>query len=110
MGKIRLSAGPHTLTLSNDTFAGVITDTINIPPNATLSMRYSFHDHGYLQIVVLPWADVYVDGRHVGQTPLEKLKVPVGRHTVIFRHPQLGEQQRQVDIRSLEVTLLRLDM
>ena len=110
MDKIRLSAGEHTLKLSNDNFAGVVSDTVTIPGNAILSKKYSFNDHGYLQIVVVPWADVFIDGIHVGQTPLEKLNVPVGKHTVRLEHPQLGQQEKEIDIRSREATLLRLEM
>ena len=110
LGKIRLSAGTHTLSLSNDNFAGTVADTITISGNATLSKKYSFNDHGYLQIVVVPWADVFIDGNHVGQTPLERLKVPVGRHTVSLQHPQLGEQEKVIDIRFQEATLLKVEM
>ncbi len=110
LSKIRLSAEEHTLSLSNDNFAGVIRDTITIPSNATLSKKYSFNDHGYLQIVVVPWADVFIDGNHVGQTPLERLNVPVGKHTVRLEHPQLGEQVKEIEIRSQEAILLRLEM
>ena len=39
-----------------------------------------------------PWADVWVDGERVGETPIGNVAVPIGPHEVVFRHPQLGEQ------------------
>ncbi|MGH9461243.1 MAG: DUF4388 domain-containing protein, partial [Vicinamibacteria bacterium] len=92
LGNIQLSAGEHTVTLSNRDFAGVITDRVTISPNTTVIRKYSFDDFGYLQIVVRPWADVFIDGRPAGQTPIGKLKVPTGRHSVLLRHPELAEK------------------
>jgi hypothetical protein len=43
-----------------------------------------------------PWADVFVDGTSVGQTPISNLAVPIGTHQVLFRHPQLGERRESV--------------
>ena len=37
---------------------------------------------GTLQLNTRPWAEVYVDGEHVGHTPLRALTLPVGRHTL----------------------------
>jgi hypothetical protein len=110
LGKIRLPAGDHTLTLTNNNFAGVISDRIIISRNATLTRRYSFNVFGYLQIVVTPWAEVYIDGRHIGQTPMGKVKLPVGKHTVILRHPRSGEKRREIEIKSEETVLLKLEM
>jgi serine/threonine-protein kinase len=39
-----------------------------------------------------PWAEVWVDGQHIGETPLANISVPVGNHDVLFRHPELGEK------------------
>jgi serine/threonine-protein kinase len=39
-----------------------------------------------------PWAEVWIDGKHVGQTPLARVPVVIGTHEVVFRHPELGEK------------------
>ena len=39
-----------------------------------------------------PWAEVWVDGQQIGETPLANISVPVGNHDVLFRHPELGEK------------------
>jgi hypothetical protein len=36
-------------------------------------------------------ADVLIDGKLVGQTPLSSFQVPLGSHEVLFRHAKYGE-------------------
>jgi len=45
---------------------------------------------GTLQLNSHPWSEVYVDGEHVGRTPLRALALPVGRHTVRLENPELS--------------------
>ena len=45
-----------------------------------------------------PWADVAIDGKSVGQTPISNLQVPIGMHEVVFRHPRLGERRQTVTV------------
>jgi serine/threonine-protein kinase len=54
--------------------------------------------NGSLSISALPWAEVLVDRRPVGTTPLGNLSVPVGTHEIVWRHPQLGERTRTVTV------------
>ena len=39
-----------------------------------------------------PWAEVFVDGRRVGRTPIVQFEIPAGKHHLVFRHPNLGER------------------
>lgn len=47
-------------------------------------------DTGTLQLNSRPWSEVYVDGEHVGHTPLRALALPTGRHTVRLENPERG--------------------
>jgi serine/threonine-protein kinase len=40
----------------------------------------------------IPWAEVWIDGQQVGETPLANVSVAIGTHDVLFRHPELGEK------------------
>jgi hypothetical protein len=40
-----------------------------------------------------PWADVLIDGRPAGTTPLRKVKLRPGPHTLILRCPPLGREE-----------------
>ena len=87
-----------------------IGDTVNVGSGETLSASYSFNRTGSLRILVTPWAEVYVDGQHLGQTPMDELEVPVGLHSVSLRHPTLGEKSEVVEIRRNESTVLKVEM
>lgn len=50
-----------------------------------------------------PWSEVRIGGRLLGNTPLVKLRLPVGRHTLSFRNPRSGVVKNvEVDVRSGE--------
>jgi hypothetical protein len=35
---------------------------------------------------------VWIDGQQIGETPLSNVRVPIGSHELVFRHPELGEK------------------
>jgi serine/threonine-protein kinase len=58
-----------------------------------------------------PWCDVSIDGRPVGRTPLVRVQVPAGRHTLRFlplgREPA---QRRVVTVRPGQDTPLSVNL
>jgi len=52
-----------------------------------------------VQVNAQPWAEVLVDGRVLGETPLANLMLPIGSHQFTFRHPDLGERTQPVTVR-----------
>jgi hypothetical protein len=108
--EIRLPAGRHEIVLSNPSFVGVIRDQVPIVGGETIQRKYSFEDSGSLRILVTPWADVFVDGRFAGQTPLAALRVPTGKHTIVLRHPELGEKTAVVEVLRNRESLLEVEM
>jgi hypothetical protein len=105
-----LLAGSHEIVLSNPNVVGVIRDRIQIRAGETIQRKYSFRDSGSLRILVRPWADVHVDGRYAGQTPLGALRVPPGTHTILLRHPELGEKTAIVEVFRERESLLEVEM
>jgi len=58
---------------------------------------------GLLQVIVIPWGDVAVDGKPFGSTPLsEAISLRAGAHLVRVQHPAFEVLERQVTIRSGE--------
>ena len=54
---------------------------------------------GFLQVVVDPWAEVYVDGQLLTVTPsAERFMLAPGRHFVKLVHPQYQPVTREIDI------------
>jgi PEGA domain len=58
--------------------------------------------NGSLSVNALPWAEVFIDGRSVGTTPLANLPVVIGSHEIVWRHPQLGERRRTIIVTAQE--------
>ena len=58
----------------------------------------------------LPGGDVQIDGQAVGTTPLGHVRLSIGPHRVVFRHPELGEQTRTAVISVGNETRLVVDL
>ena len=64
---------------------------------------------GTLLVVARPWGEVSVDGRTIGETPLEPIRLSPGSHTVSVRHPAYQPIERQVNVRSGQSERLLVD-
>jgi serine/threonine-protein kinase len=53
---------------------------------------------GTLSVNAQPWAEVWVDGQRIGETPIGNLSLPIGHHELVVRHPQLGERRQTVAV------------
>jgi hypothetical protein len=63
-----------------------------------------------LSIKVKPWAEVVVDGKAVGRTPIKALALSPGPHTVVLTHPDYEPFRRVVTVRSGESLPLAFDL
>jgi serine/threonine-protein kinase len=73
-------------TASVQIAAGKIATAVVAVPNGSLSVN------------ALPWAEVEIDGRPAGTTPLANLSLPIGSHEIVWKNPQLGERRRTVAV------------
>jgi serine/threonine-protein kinase len=66
---------------------------------------------GYLTLVTSPWTIVSVGGRELGETPLVRIPLPAGRHTLRLVNPEEGISETYVvEIRPGETTTRRLGL
>ncbi len=78
---------------------------------ATLSKAAVKEEPAYLRINATPWADVYVDGKNVGQTPIGSLEVEPGTHSVRLVCPPLGtEATKSVTVAAGETKPVSADL
>jgi len=96
--RIMVPAGPHRFDLVNSDLEYTTTISVTVGAGATATATVT-PPIGSLSVNALPWADVFVDGKPAGTTPLGNLAVPVGSHEVIWRHPQFGERRRTVTVK-----------
>ena len=62
-----------------------------------------------LQVVVRPWGTVAIDGKPMGETPLEKMRLAPGPHVIRVRHPAYEPWERTVVVRSGETDKILVD-
>jgi serine/threonine-protein kinase len=108
-GKLSLSAGRHELELASPTLDFRTRMTVYITPGQTAGLAVDV-PQGTVSINALPWADVFLDGRPVGITPLANLRVPIGSHEIVWRHPTLGERKRVVNVTAKTPVRVGMDL
>jgi serine/threonine protein kinase len=63
---------------------------------------------GRLKIVVEPWAEIYLDGVKIGETPLAARKLPEGKYQILLKNPQTGKKfKKSIMIVAGKDTLVR---
>jgi hypothetical protein len=65
---------------------------------------------GFLLVAVKPWANVIVDGREAGSTPLEAIALAPGPHIVRINNALFEEIEKRVTIRPGETEKLVVDL
>ena len=95
--RIMMAAGRHEIELSNDALGYSVTRTIQVAPGKVASFSVAL-PMGVINLNAAPWAEVFIDGRRVGDTPIGNLAVAIGPHEIVFRHPQLGEKRQAVSV------------
>ena len=103
------SAGRHEFELVNSALGYHAKQVFNIKPGEILSVAVP-QPQGKMSINAVPWADVWIDGAHIGETPLANLSVPIGQHEVSFRHPSFAEQRKTTVVRYDVPTRLSADL
>jgi hypothetical protein len=104
-----LPSGDHELEFVNDGLGFRATRHIGITAGKTATTSIAV-PNGTLSVNALPWADVFIDGKHAGQTPLGNVSLPIGTHEVIFRHPDLGERKETVTVTASAIARLGVDL
>jgi hypothetical protein len=107
--RLMLPAGRHDLEVANTALEFQVPIRIDIQPGRTTSVAVPV-PNGSLSINALPWAEVILDGKTLGTTPLGNLSVPIGSHEIVWRHPQLGERTRTVTVPARTPVRLGMDL
>jgi hypothetical protein len=107
--RVMLAAGRHELDLVNDGLGYHSTRVVQVPPGKVVSLTLDL-PQGVVNLNASPWAEVWIDGRRVGDTPIGNLGVAIGPHEIVFRHPQFGEKRHSISVTLNEPVRLSVDM
>ncbi len=87
---LELSPGAHTVIISNDEFPSPIVLPVEVFGDSTIILDVDLTRHfAEVRLLrVLPWAEVYIDGKYVCQTPRSRpIFLAYGEHTLELRNP-----------------------
>jgi serine/threonine protein kinase len=107
--RIMMAAGRHDLELVNESLGYRATRSVQVPPGKVALVTLDL-PNGVVNLNASPWAEVWIDGQRVGETPIGNLGVPIGPHEVVFRHPQFGEKRHAISVTLGGPVRLSVDM
>jgi hypothetical protein len=107
--RIMLPAGNHDLELRNDAVGFTTSRNVQVQGGKVAKVSVQLPD-GSLSLNATPWAEVFVDGQRVGETPVGNVAVRAGTHEVVFRHPQHGEVRQTVVVKAGEAGRVTVNM
>ena len=107
-GRLMLAPGSHTLTLHNASLGYSAEQQVGIAAGEVSSIRID--PKGQTNLNAIPWAEVWVDGRRIGDTPIANYPLTLGTRDIVFRHPQLGERRVTTTVRADRPTAVAVDL
>jgi hypothetical protein len=90
--RIMVPVGRHDLEVVNEALGFKTTRTVNVAPGQVASIKVDM-PKAPVALNALPWAEAWVDGERIGETPIGSVSLTIGPHEVVFRHPELGERR-----------------
>jgi hypothetical protein len=107
--RIMVGAGRHQIEVVNESLSYRAVRDVNVAPGRVASIAIEM-PKGTMALNAIPWAEVWIDGNRVGETPIGNLPVSVGPHEVLFRHPEFGEQRHAVTVNASGPARLSVDL
>ena len=98
-GPIILAAGTYQLDLINTALGLRMRRSVTFRPGQIANLDVA-PPPGRANFNAQPWAEVSINNRVIGETPLANVSVPIGEHEVVFRHPELGERRQTITVRA----------
>ncbi len=107
--RIMVSAGKHEIEIANQPVGYRAVRTVQVAPGKVTPIAIELPKQK-LALNAVPWAEVWIDGEKIGDTPIGDHVVSAGPHEVIFRHPELGEQRHAITVTVAAPARLSVDM
>jgi hypothetical protein len=98
-GAIVASVGTHNLELVNTALGIHLRQTVTFRPGQVTNVSVEM-PRGRISVNANPWAEVWIDNKSIGETPLANVDVALGQHAIVFRHPSYGERHESVVVRA----------
>lgn len=107
--RLMLPAGSRQLRFINEALGFSADRTVQLKPGQTASLSLTV-PRAPLNINAVPWAEVWLDGVRIGETPIGNHMVAIGNHDVVLRHPQFGERRHSATVSLKTPARVSVDM
>ena len=107
--RLLLPTGEHDIDFENKLLGFTTRRSIRVTAGKTTAMTIEL-PNGVVSINALPWAEVWIDGERIGETPIGNLVRQIGSHEIVFRHPQFGERRATVIIGAGKPARIGIDL
>jgi PEGA domain len=107
--QIMMPAGQHKLRLVNEMLGYEGMQEVRVEPGKVARVGHALPE-STISLNALPWAEAWIDGKSVGETPIGNLPIKLGRHEILFRHPELGEKSLSTMVKAGGATRVTTDM
>jgi hypothetical protein len=71
--------------------------------------RLDLDPRGRANFNAAPWAEVWIDGAKVGETPLANVAVRLGVREIVFKNPQFPDKKQTVTVTAGPPVSLSID-
>jgi len=109
LDRVLLPSGTHVLQFVSEAYGFRQTRTVEVRPGEATPVRISVPE-APININAEPWAEVFINGDRIGDTPLANIMRPLGDYEVVLRHPLFGERRLIARARLGEATHIAVDM
>jgi hypothetical protein len=107
--KLMLASGRHTLEFVNQALSYRQSRVVQVVAGKVVPIVLDL-PQGTVNLNAAPWAEVWMDGRKIGETPIGNLSVAIGPHEVVFRHPEFGEKKHAISVTTAAPVRLSVSM
>jgi hypothetical protein len=107
--RLMLPAGDHEIEFVNEALGFAVRKTVRVTAGKVTPTPIDL-PNGVLSINAQPWAEVWIDGERIGETPIGNLPRRIGNHDVVLRHPEFGERRQTVVIVADKPTRIGVDL
>ena len=107
--RLMLPAGVHEIEMSNEALGFSAARRVTVTADRTTSVPVELPS-GTVSINASPWAEVWLDGVRIGETPIANFNASIGAHEVLLRHPQFGERRTKLTVSLKQTARLGVDM
>lgn len=106
---IMLPVGTHDLSFVSEETGYNASRTVKVQAGKTTTIQLE-SPTGTVNVNASPWAEVWIDNKRIGDTPMGNLRLPIGVREFVFRHPELGERRKTALVTLKEPVRVTVDM